>query len=329
MNRNDKENTLRRLAIRIIGIAIGLAAAAGACAQAYPARAVRLVVPFPAGSQTDLVARLIGQQLQDVLGKPFVVENKPGAAGSIAASAVATSAPDGYTLLVTTAAIHAANVSLIRKLSYDPVKDFTPVARLANTSMMLMVRPDFPAANLDAFLAHVRAQPGKLAAGYGSPGAQVALAMLKQLGRLETVDVPYKGIPQAATDLIGGSLAFTFVDVGNAVVQARGGRLRPLGVTSSERAAQAPEVPALGELLKGFEVVSWYGLAAPAGTGAEAVAVLNAALVKILAQPEVREKFLAVGTSVAPMNAEQFGSFIRAEIDNWARLTKMADIKPE
>ncbi|MBL8384297.1 MAG: tripartite tricarboxylate transporter substrate binding protein [Burkholderiales bacterium] len=306
-----------------------MAAAAGAWAQTYPARAVRLVVPFPAGSQTDLVARLIGQQLQDALGKPFVVENKPGAAGAIAASAVATSAPDGYTLLVTTAAIQAANVSLIRKLSYDPVKDFAPVARLANTSMMLMVRPDFPATSLDGFLAHVRAQPGKLSAGYGSPGAQVALAMLKQLGRLETVDVPYKGIPQAATDLIGGTLAFTFVDVGNAVAQARGGRLRPLGVTSAERAGQAPDVPALGEVLRGFEVSSWYGLAAPAGTGAEAVAVLNAAVARILAQPDVREKFLAIGTSVAPMAAEPFGAFIRAEIDNWARMVKMADIKPE
>src|SRR4051812_31500546 len=166
-------------------------------AQSYPTRPVKLVVPFPAGSATDQVARLIGAQLQEFLGQPFIVENKAGAQGGIAAAEVARAAPDGYTIMVTTNTPQAANVSLFKKLNYDPVKDFAPIVRLGTTSFMLMVRPDFPAKDLTEFLSHVRKQPGKLSAGYGSAGSQVSLAMLKSLGKLDVVEVPYKGIPQA------------------------------------------------------------------------------------------------------------------------------------
>jgi tripartite-type tricarboxylate transporter receptor subunit TctC len=189
--------------MKLVLAALALAASL-AQAQTYPAKPVKLIVPFPAGSATDQVARLTGAQLQDALKQPFIVENKPGAQGGIAAAEVAKSAPDGYTLLVTTNTPQAANVSLFKKLNYDPVKDFVPIARLGTTSFMLMVRPDFPAKNLKEFLAHVRAQPGKLSAGYGSSGSQVSLAMLKSMGKLEVVEVPYKGIPQAVTDTLGG-----------------------------------------------------------------------------------------------------------------------------
>src|SRR5437868_1759236 len=177
--------------------AIGIAFAASlAIAQGYPGKPVKLIVPFPAGSATDQVARLTGQQLQEALGQPFIVENKPGAQGSIAAAEVAKAAPDGYTLLVTTNTPQAANVSLFKKLPYDPVKDFSPVVRLGTTSFVLMVKPDFPAKTLKEFIAQVKSQAGKYSSGYGSAGSQVSASMLKSMAGLDFVEAPYKGIPQ-------------------------------------------------------------------------------------------------------------------------------------
>src|SRR5258706_2021404 len=173
-------------------------------AQSYPSKPVKLVVPFPAGSATDQVARLAGQQLQEALKQPFVVENKPGAQGAIAAEFVAKSAPDGYTLMVTTNTPQAANVSLFKKLPYDPVKDFEPVVRLSTTSFMLMAKPDFPARNLKELLAYVHSQPGKFSAGYGSAGSQVSIAMIEAQGKLGMVEGPHKGIPRTGTDVVGG-----------------------------------------------------------------------------------------------------------------------------
>ncbi|HEY3074500.1 MAG TPA: tripartite tricarboxylate transporter substrate binding protein [Burkholderiales bacterium] len=298
-------------------------------AQNYPTRPVKLIVPFPAGSATDQVARLTGAQLQEALGQPFVVENKPGAQGAIAAAEVAKAAPDGYTLLTTTNTPQAANVSLFKKLNYDPVKDFAPILRLGTTSFMLMVRPDFPAKDLKGFLAHVRSQPGKLSAGYGSSGSQVSLAMLKSMGKLDVVEVPYKGIPQAITDTMGGSLAFTFVDLGNALAQAKGGKLRGLAVTSAKRTPLAPDLPAIAEALPGYELIAWFGLVAPAKTPPEIVQRLHDAAARGLAKPGVKEKFATIGTDVAPMDSAQFARFIQSEIAHWAKLVKLANIQPE
>ena len=320
---------LKRRRCKFIFILSALLVAPLAFSQSYPSRPVKLVVPFPAGSATDQVARLTGAQLQEALGQPFVVENKAGAQGSIAASEVARAAPDGLTLMVTTNTPQAANVSLFKKLNYDPVKDFAPIARLGTTSFMLMVRPDFPAKDLKDFLAHVRKQPGKLSAGYGSSGSQVSLAMLKSMGKLEVVEVPYKGIPQTITDTMGGSLAFTFVDLGNALAQSKGGKLRGLAVTSAKRTPLAPDVPAIAEELKGYELIAWFGLVAPAKTPNDIVQKLHDATVKGLAKSEVKEKFAAIGTDVAPLNPEQFGKFIQSEIAHWAKLVKLAGIQPE
>jgi tripartite-type tricarboxylate transporter receptor subunit TctC len=313
--------------VRILFLAFALIATVPA--QSYPVRPVKLIVPFPAASATDQVARLAGAQLQEALGQPFIVENKPGAQGAIAAAEVAKAAPDGYTLMVTTNTPHAANVSLFKKLAYDPVKDFTPIARFGTTSFMLMVRPDFPAKNLKDFLSYAKSQAGKLSAGYGSSGSQVSLAMLKQMGKLEVLEVPYKGIPQAITDTMGGSLVFTFVDLGNALAQAKGGKLRGLAVTSAKRTPLAPEVPALAEALPGYELIAWFGLVAPAKTPSDIVQKLHEASVKGLAKPDVKDKFAAIGTDVAPMNPAEFGKFIQAEIAHWAKLVKLAGIQPE
>jgi tripartite-type tricarboxylate transporter receptor subunit TctC len=298
-------------------------------AQTYPAKPIKLIVPFPAGSATDHIARLTGAELQAALGQPVVVENKAGAQGGIAAAEVAKAAPDGYTLMMTTNTPQAANVSLFRKLNYDPVKDFAPVARLGTTSFMLMVRADFPAGNLKEFLAHVGKQPGKLSAGYGSAGSQVSLSMLKSMGKLDVVEVPYKGIPQAITDTMGGSLAFTFVDLGNALAQAKGGKLRGLAVTSQKRTPLAPDLPALSEELKGYELIAWFALMAPARTPSDVVQKVHDAAVKSLAKPEVRDKYATIGIDPAPMNPAELAKFIQSEIAHWAKLVKLANIQPE
>jgi tripartite-type tricarboxylate transporter receptor subunit TctC len=298
-------------------------------AQSYPSKPVKLVVPFPAGSATDQVARLIGAQLQEFLGQPFIVENKAGAQGGIAAAEVARAAPDGYTIMVTTNTPQAANVSLFKKLNYDPLKDFAPIVRLGTTSFMLMVRPDFPAKNLKEFLTYTRSSAGKLSAGYGSAGSQVSLAMLKSLGKLDVVEVPYKGIPQTITDTMGGSLAFTFVDLGNALAQAKGGKLRGLAVTSLKRTPLAPDVPALAEELPGYELIAWFGLVAPAKTPNEVVQRVHDAAMKGLVKSDVREKFATIGVDVASLGSAEFARFIQSEIAHWAKLVKLANIQPE
>ena len=314
---------------KFIFLFCALVFAASGLAQTYPSKPVKLIVPFPAGSATDQVARLVGAQLQQALGQPFVVENKAGAQGAIAASEVARSAPDGYTLMLTTNTPQAANVSLFKKLTYDPVKDFTPITRYGTTSFILMVRPDFPAKNLKDFLAHVRSRPGKLSSGYGSAGSQVSLAMLKQLGKLDVVDVPYNGIPQTITDTMGGQLAFTFVDMANALAQQKGGKLRGLAQTSAKRSSLAQDLPAIAEELPGYEIIAWFALVAPAKLPEAIVQRLHEANMKALANPEIKEKFALVGTDVAPMGPADLGKFIQAEVANWAKLVKLAGIQPE
>ena len=300
-----------------------------ASAQTYPSRPVKLVVPFPAGSATDQIARVVGQQLQESLGQPFVVENKPGAQGSIASAEVARAAPDGYTLMVGTNTPLAANPSLFKKLNYDPVKDFAPVARLGTISFMIMVRPDFPAKDLKSFLSHAKANPGKLSAGYGSAGSQVSQALLRSMGKIDFIDVPYKGLPQAITDVLGGQISFTFADLANALAQIKGGKLRGIAVTSQKRSALAPDVPAIAEELAGYELIAWFALVAPASTPAPVVSRLHEVTVKSLAKPEVAARFGSLGTDVAPMNPEQLGAFIRSEIAKWAQMAKAAGIQPE
>ena len=301
----------------------------GANAQPYPSKPVKLVVPFPAGSATDQIARVVGHELQAALGQPFVIDNKPGAQGTIAAEGVAKSAPDGYTLMISTNTPQAAAPALFKELRYDPVKDFAPVARLGTISFMIMVRPDFPAKNLKEFLIHAKNNPGKLSAGYGSAGSQVSQAMLRSMGGIQFVDVPYKGLPQAITDVLGGSIHFTFADLANALAQIKGGKLRGIAVTSQKRSALAPDVPAIAEELPGYELIAWFALVAPANTPAPVVSRLHEVTVKSLAKPEVKARFDALGTDVAPMNPDELAAFVRSEIEKWAKMAQAAGIQPE
>lgn len=314
---------------RLIFSAALAVASTAALAQAYPERPVKLVVPFPAGSATDLVARLIGRELGDSLGRAFVVENKPGAQGVIASELVARSPADGYTLLVPTNTQAAANVSLFKTLPYDPVKDFAPIARISTTALALMVRSDFPAQTLPEFIAHLKKNPGKLTAGYGSSSSQVSISQLETMAGVSVTSVPYKGIPLAVTDVLGGATHFTFVDLGNSISQAKGGKMRAIAITADKRSTLVPDWPAIAEVLPGYDVQAWFALLAPAGTPADVVKKLQDATIKALAKPEVQKQLADIGQQAAPMGSAELAPFIRAEITKWARLIKQAGIQPE
>ncbi len=321
--------------IRLFG-AIGVAAIAALAvppafgqAQDYPKGPVRMLVPFPPGSATDHAARVMAQQLQNALGKSFVIENKAGAQGTIAGNEVVRAAPDGQTLLFTSNTAIASNVPLMKKMPYDPAKDFAPVAGIGETSLVLMVKPEFPAKDLKEFIALVKQRPGKVSAGYGSTSSQISISMLNKLAGLDVLSVPYKGIPLAVNDVMGGQVDFTFVDLGNALAQAKGGKLRAVAVTAPTRSPLAPDWPTLAEVLPAYNITAWFVIAAPAGTPKDIVDKLHAATTKALATAEVKEKLAGVGITPMPMTPAELQRFIVAEIAKWTKLTKEAGIEPE
>jgi tripartite-type tricarboxylate transporter receptor subunit TctC len=298
-------------------------------AQSYPSRPVRFLVPFPAGALPDQIARAMAPQLQEALGQPFVIENKPGAIGTIGTAEAARAAPDGHTIVMTTNSTLAAAGALYKKLQYDPLKDFAPIMLISKTSMILLVRPDFPAQTLKQFLALARAKNGQLTGGYGSAGSQVSIAKLKAGGGFAAVDVPYKGVPPAVTDLLANQIAFTFADFAVGLGQIKGGKLRGLGVTSAQRTPLAPDIAAIGEEIPGYEVVLWYGLVAPAGTPRETLNRIYESAGAAMAKPEFGARFAAFGVDPAPMGPAEFGDYIKKEIDKWSRDIRQAGIQPE
>lgn len=301
----------------------------GASAQTYPSKPIRFIVSFPAGSAPDQIARVVGMNMQQTLGQPIVIDNKPGAQGAIGSAEAARSAPDGYTIFGGSSTTIAANPSLFKKLSYDPAKDFVPVALLITASLMLVVRPDFPAQTTHEFLAQAKARPGQLTGATASAGMQVSIAELKALGKVEVLDVPYKGVPQAVNDILGGQIAFTFADFAVAFPQVRAGKLRGLGITAGKRTPLMPEMPSLAEEIPGFDVSVWNGIVAPTGTPREAINRLRDAVQKALVTPEVTSRLGVMGFEPAFMGPEEFGAFIVAETAKWARQVKQAGIQPE
>jgi tripartite-type tricarboxylate transporter receptor subunit TctC len=227
-----KSNFRRTLCAGVALAAFSALGITAAHAQTYPSKPIKFVVPFSAGSATDNVGRILAQAMGEAMGQTITVENKAGANGILGAEVVKAAPADGYTFLVTTSTTQAANVHLYRKLPYDPVKDFTPIGKIGETGFILMVTTDFPAKDMKEFVSYAKANPGKLAFGHGSSGSLVSAAMLTELAGLQTVNVPYKSIPPALTDLLGGQIQFAFADTGNAVSQMNGGRMRGLGVTT-------------------------------------------------------------------------------------------------
>jgi tripartite-type tricarboxylate transporter receptor subunit TctC len=307
----------------------GLAAPqAAVAADDYPKRQIKIIVPFPAGAGPDQVARMLGQHLQDAFGQTVVIENRTGALGSIGAQEVARSEPDGYTLLMGTNTTQASNVAMLKNLPYDPAKDFAPIIRTTTTAMVLLVKPDFPAANLAQFMEYARTHPN-MTAGYGSGASQISIGQLRSRGGMSVTAASYRGVPQAVTDVIAGVIDLAFADFSVAIPQMQGGTLRGIGVTSPKRNQLLPNLPALAEAMPGFEATIWYGLLAPAGTPGPVVNKLYAASEKFLTMPATREKLANVGVIVSPMRPDEFGTFIRSEIIRWTADSKAAGIEAQ
>jgi tripartite-type tricarboxylate transporter receptor subunit TctC len=307
----------------------GLAAPqAAVAADDYPKHQIKIIVPFPAGAGPDQVARMLGQHLQGALGQTVVIENRTGALGSIGAQEVARSEPDGYTLLMGTNTTQASNVAMLKNLPYDPAKDFAPIIRTTTTAMVLLVKPDFPAANLAQFMEYARTHPN-MTAGYGSGASQISIGQLRSRGGMSVTAASYRGVPQAVTDVIAGVIDLAFADFSVAIPQMQGGTLRGIGVTSPKRNQLLPNLPALAEAMPGFEATIWYGLLAPAGTPGPVVNKLYAASEKFLTMPATREKLANVGVIVSPMRPDEFGTFIRSEIIRWTADSKAAGIEAQ
>ncbi len=311
-------------------LAATLAAAAPATAAAdYPTRPVRIIVPFGAGSATDVVARTVGQNLAEALGQAMVIDNRAGANGTIGAELAAKSPKDGYTLLMSTNTPSAAAPSLMKKINYDPVKDFAPIARIGTIAFVLVTNTSLPAKSMKELIALAKQQPGKLTAGSGSAGSLVPVFMLQQMAGIELNHVPYKSIPPALTDVMSGQIHMVYADMVTGSPQVKSGKVRGLGVTSAKRDPLLPEVPAIAETVKGFELIAWFALFAPAGTPPAIVDRLAAESAKILARSEVRERFAVMGIQVAPQSPAELRKFQQSELEKWARLAKAANIIPE
>ncbi len=310
-------------------LAAFLLAASLASAQNYPSHTIKVVVPYGPGSSPDSVGRIVAQQMQEALGQPVIVANVAGALANVGTAEVARAAPDGYTILLTTNTPHAANVALFKSLPFDPVKDFAPIVRLITTSMVLLVRSDFPASSLQEFIAYAKTKPNGLTAGYGSAATIVSIAKLRTAAGFKTLDVAYKGVPLAITDVLGGQVDFTLGDFAVAMPQIRGGKMKGLAVTSPQRTPLAPELPAIAETFPGYQTRIWYGLVAPAHTPEPVVAKLHAVVSASLAKPDVKAKLAGLGLEPAPLAPAEFGAFIREEIAKWTREIRDAGIEPQ
>jgi tripartite-type tricarboxylate transporter receptor subunit TctC len=323
-------------AVRQLGLAVGVCAAlvgattSAQAADTYPSKAIRLVVPFAAGSGTDAVARLTAQYLGEAVGQPVLVDNRPGANGSIAAEFVAKAAPDGYTLFMTTNTTHSANPSLMKQLRYDPVKDFTPVSRMGNLPFMLVVDPKLPVKTLPEFIEYCKTHPGLSYASGNSTGIVAAATFAKMAG-LKLLHVPYKSTPPAMTDVIGGQVQMMIVDFAAGISNVRAGKLRALAVTTAQRSAMLPDLPPMASVpeLKGFDITSWNGVFAPAGTPAPIVDKLNRALVAIVNDKQHAAQFNGFGFEPFGSTPKELGSFVVAELNKWSKLVKDAGIQAE
>ena len=300
-------------------------------AQPYPNRPVKLVVSFAAGSGSDIIARILADDLRHAFNQPILVENKPGASAQIAAEYVAKSPPDGYTLFVTSNTAHSANPFLFKTLRYDPVRDFTPITRVLSLPYVLVVPPTSPLRSVADLVARAGANPGKLNYGYGNSTSQVAGASFIRQGRIDAAAVAYKSMPPAMTDLMGGRLDFLFVDLTSAQGFLKSGHLRPIGFSLEKRSAQQADLPAIAETagFAGYEVTSWVGIVGPAGIPRDIVLRINADLRRTLARPEVREKLVAMGGEVASSTPEEMDQFIRTQLDSWRGKIRDAGIQPE
>lgn len=306
--------------------------ASGVAAAAYPDKPVRIVVPYPPGGASDTTARLLSEKLKDVTGGTFVVENRPGANGNIAADLVAKSPADGYTLLMANVGPNAISQTIYPKLNYDVNKSFAPIGQTTTVPIVLVAGPKVKANDIRALVAEVKANPGKYtfaSAGNGSSNHLVG-EMFKSGLKLEMMHVPYKGDGPAMTDVMAGQVSMMFTTAVAARPYVTGGKLKLIAVASKNRVPAFPDAPTIGEtVLKGFDASSWGGLVAPAGTSAEIVSQLNTALMKVLAMPEVKDKLGSLGAEVVATRPDEFAGYIKSETDKWGAVAKAANVVAE
>jgi tripartite-type tricarboxylate transporter receptor subunit TctC len=312
----------------LLAVAGMLLAAPAVAAERYPARPVRLVVPFAPGGGTDISARILAEGLSQALGETVVVDNRPGAGSIVGTEIVAKSTPDGYTLLLGNISM-AFNAALYKKLPFDAIRDFTPISLVTDQPNILVAHPSIAAKNFKEFAALARAQPGKLtfgSAGIGT-GTHLAMELLLMSHKMNLVHVPYKGTGPALTALLGNQISVFFSTFASALPHVKGGRLRAYAVSSAKRAATLPEVPTVAEAgVPGYQYSTWYGLLAPAGTPRPLIGQLNKATVTVLNSPATREKYLAQGVDPIPSTAAEYAAYLRSETAKWAKVVKAAKI---
>ena len=322
---------IRPKAIRVWSCAALLALTPLAAAQSYPAKPIRLVLPVAPGGGADLIARTVSQKVGDALGQQFLIDNRGGAGGNIAAEIVAKAEPDGHTLVMVLSS-HTINVSLYKKLNYDPVKDFAPISLLATSPFLLVVHPSLPVRNVKEFIALSRTTKGGLT--YASSGsgllAHLAMEMLKSLGKFEATHIPYKGTGPAMMDTVAGHVAANFPTMISGLQNVKAGRLRAIAVTSRQRSALLPELPTVAEQgFSDYEVNGWYGWLAPAGTPPKIIALLHEEAAKAVRMTDVREKVAAYGAVPLGSTPDEFARFIRSEMVKWAKVVKLSGATAE
>jgi tripartite-type tricarboxylate transporter receptor subunit TctC len=315
---------MKQLWIRAAAAALMVLAPAIAAAQAFPSKPVKIIVPFAAGGTTDVVARLLAQKLTEAWGQSVIVENKAGAGGNIGADTVAKSPADGYTILMTSGSIVTANQYMYKNLTYDPAKDLVPITNVAAGPLLVAVHPSVPAKDIKEFIAYAKANPRKINFGSAGVGTQTHLAgeSFAHAAGVDLVHVPYKGESAALTDLIGGQIQMVAPNLGGAIQHIKEGKIRALAVTSKERAAQVPDVPALSELIPGYEGAGWFGLVAPAGTPREVIDRIHRDSVKILHSDEFKARLAQIGMYPVGNTPAEFGAAIREESNRWAKVIK-------
>ncbi|MDQ6619354.1 MAG: tripartite tricarboxylate transporter substrate binding protein [Pseudomonadota bacterium] len=299
-------------------------------AQAFPARPVRLVVPFPPGGPLDVTGRLLAQKLTEAWGQSVVVDNRPGAGGNIGADLVAKSPPDGYTVVMGALSTHAVNPHLFPSMPYDPVKDFAPITLVAITPNVLVVNPKLPVSSVRDLIAYAKVHPGQLSFGSGSNGSAGHLAgeLFKVDAGIDMVHIPFKGGAPATQALLAGDTQLMFDNLANAMPQVKAGKLKALAVTTAQRSPLAPDLPTMAEAgVPGFDISTWYGLLAPAGTPREVIAKWNADVTRILSTAETRERLTGQGAEPSPTSPEQFARFIAQELAKYQRIVKASGAK--
>jgi tripartite-type tricarboxylate transporter receptor subunit TctC len=313
---------------RLLAIILFLACASLAQAQAYPSKSVKLIVAFAAGGTSDLIGRLLAQQLAAALGQPVVVENRIGSNGIIGTDYTAKSPPDGYTILIAPSG-HAINNSLNPNVPYDPIRDFSFITLIGTVPMVISANQAFAPNTIAELIAYAKQNPGTINFGSGGPGSsnQLATELFAHMAGIRMTHIPYKGDAPGITDLLAGQISFVFLNTPAALPLVKGGKAKALGITSENRSALLPDLPAIGETVPGYVAGSWHGIFAPAGVPQPIVARLNAELVKIIRSPEIHERLTSWGVNVAGSSSADFEAFVKAEIVKWANVIKTANVR--